>query len=173
MAGLRGKTQTMGVSDARERLALLGTGDMARLSESTLRTVRFYEAEGLLQPTRRSGGGRRLFSRRELARLRFILDLREAGLSLQEIKDALSAKDAAGDPQRAAEALQERVDAQLEAIAARMARLRRLRGELAATQAVLDECRSCDAEDFPRACERCDLMRDDTLPRAMRVLWGT
>ncbi|MEO0324858.1 MAG: MerR family transcriptional regulator [Myxococcota bacterium] len=162
----------MGVSDARESQPLLGTGDMARLSESTLRTVRFYEAEGLLQPVRRSDAGRRLFSRQQLTRLRFILDLREAGLSLQAIKDVLAAKESAAGPHEAAQRLQEQVDAQLEAIAARMARLRRLRGELAATRATLDECRGCVAEDFPRACEGCELMKDEALPRAMRVLWG-
>jgi DNA-binding transcriptional MerR regulator len=66
---------------------LLTTGDMARLSESTLRTVRFYEQEGLIEPERRSACGHRLFSGRELMKLQLALDLREAGLSLQNIKD--------------------------------------------------------------------------------------
>ena len=56
---------------------------MARLSESTLRTVRFYEQEGLIEPERRSACGHRLFSGRELLKLQLALDLREAGLSLQ------------------------------------------------------------------------------------------
>jgi len=64
----------------------LTTGDMARLSGSTLRTVRFYEEEGLIEPEERSDGGHRKFSERQLARLQLALDLREAGLSLADIK---------------------------------------------------------------------------------------
>ena len=36
---------------------------MARLSMSTLRTVRFYEEEGILRPIARTDGGHRLFER--------------------------------------------------------------------------------------------------------------
>jgi DNA-binding transcriptional MerR regulator len=71
---------------------LLTTGDMARLSDSTLRTVRFYEQEGLIEPERRSACGHRLFSGRELMKLQLALDLREAGLSLQNIKDLFCLK---------------------------------------------------------------------------------
>lgn len=41
--------------------ALLTTGEMARQSSNTLRTVRFYEEEGILRPVRRTDGGHRLF----------------------------------------------------------------------------------------------------------------
>ena len=39
--------------------ALLSTGEMARRSGATLRTVRFYEAEGLIRANDRDGGGHR------------------------------------------------------------------------------------------------------------------
>ena len=71
---------------------LLTTGDMARLSDSTLRTVRFYQQEGLIEPERRSNCGHRLFSGRELMKLQLALDLREAGLSLHSIKDLFCLK---------------------------------------------------------------------------------
>ncbi|MEM1415554.1 MAG: MerR family transcriptional regulator [Myxococcota bacterium] len=151
---------------------LLGTGDMARLSRSTLRTVRFYESEGLLQPSQRTEAGRRLFPRRELERLELVLDLREAGLSLQDIKDLLAAKSGARLPVDAADALRGRLGEQLQAMQEKITRLRRLREELASMMTAVEECRTCQAEDFPRACESCELMKDEALPRAMRVLWG-
>jgi len=58
---------------------LLSTGDMARLTGNTLRTVRFYEEAGILHPERRSTGGHRLFTHAELERLQLISDLRAAG----------------------------------------------------------------------------------------------
>ena len=70
----------------------LTTGEMARRSSNTLRTVRFYEEEGILRPIRRTEGGHRLFDRRELERLMLVTDLRSAGLSLDEIKQILLVK---------------------------------------------------------------------------------
>src|ERR1044071_5476786 len=65
---------------------------MARCSNNTLRTVRFYEEEGILRPARRTDGGHRLFEKTELDRLMLVTDMRMAGLSLDEIKHVLAAK---------------------------------------------------------------------------------
>ena len=90
-------------ADRSREPALLTTGEMARLSNSTLRTVRFYEEEGILRPARRTDGGHRLFERTELDRLMLVTDLRMAGLSLDDIKAILEVKRAAASGSAAAE----------------------------------------------------------------------
>src|SRR6476660_5562884 len=78
---------------------------MARCSNNTLRTVRFYEEEGILRPLRRTEGGHRLFDPREIDRLTLVTDLRAAGLSLDEIRHILELKQRAstgGDAARTA-----------------------------------------------------------------------
>src|SRR3954470_13560576 len=83
--------------------ALLTTGEMARCSNNTLRTVRFYEEEGILRPVRRTEGGHRLFQRSELDRLMLVTDMRPAGLSPDEIKQILVIKErgpSGGSPSR-------------------------------------------------------------------------
>src|SRR5258708_38990334 len=82
-------------SGARRRDRWYTTGEMARLSNNTLRTVRFYEEAGILRPVGRTEGGHRLFERPELDRLRLVSDLREAGMSLEEIRTLLDARDKA------------------------------------------------------------------------------
>ena len=79
---------------------LLTTGDMARLGRSTLRTVRFYEEAGLLKVARHEGG-HRLFSETELHKLRLASDLREAGLSLSDIKTLFELKARCGSAEEA------------------------------------------------------------------------
>src|SRR5260221_5999883 len=69
-------------SGPRRRDRWYTTGEMARLSNNTLRTVRFYEEAGILRPVGRTEGGHRLFERPELDRLLLVSDLREAGMSL-------------------------------------------------------------------------------------------
>jgi DNA-binding transcriptional MerR regulator len=57
----------------------------------TPRTLRYYEYKELLAPAR--DGQRRLFSRRDRARLKMILRCKRFGFSLDELKDLLDLYD--------------------------------------------------------------------------------
>ena len=150
---------------------LLTTGDMARLSDSTLRTVRFYEQEGLIEPERRSSCGHRLFSGRELMKLQLALDLREAGLSVHSIKDLFCLKSGCACPEEASHRMSEALTQQIDTVQLKIAKLRKLREELTAMVSVLTECKSCEEANFPLSCEKCDVLGNPELPRALRVLW--
>ena len=150
---------------------MLTTGDMARLSDSTLRTVRFYEQEGLIEPERRSSCGHRLFSGSELMKLQLALDLREAGLSLQSIKDLYCLKSGCACPEEASRRMSDVLNTEIETMHQKIAKLRKLREELTAMVSVLTECQSCEEGSFPLSCEKCDVLGNPELPRALRVLW--
>ena len=171
----RAKEAPVELVDKRERTdGFLTTGDMARLSNNTLRTVRFYEEAGILRPEKRSAGGHRLFSQRELERLQFISDLRAAGLSLEEIRDLLELKRRADDGQQAAARAVRALEKQLESIVERLALLERLRSELSRTHEILSGCRRCeDSRRFPEKCTDCTVVASQPeLPQSMRVLWS-
>ena len=57
----------------------------------TPRALRFYESKGLLSPIRE--GQKRLFTRRDLARLKLILRGRNYGFALSEMKELLDLYD--------------------------------------------------------------------------------
>ena len=63
--------------------------EVARQTGLTSRALRFYEGRGLIRPLR-TGNGRRLFSRHDLARLAAIQALKQAGFSLARIGDLLA-----------------------------------------------------------------------------------
>lgn len=151
--------------------ARLTTGDMARLSGSTLRTVRFYEEAGLLAPEERDEGCHRLFHERELHKLQLILDLREAGLSLQDIKDLFELKESCSGPSQASAQMSEILERQIDEMQRKIAKLRRLREELASTVTVINECRNCSEPQFPLRCCDCEVLSRPDLPRAVRLLW--
>ncbi|GIP29055.1 hypothetical protein J23TS9_41850 [Paenibacillus sp. J23TS9] len=65
-------------------------GDLAKLTGLTVRTLRYYDQIGLLSPSGQTESGHRLYSESNLSRLHQILSLKELGLSLEEIKSALS-----------------------------------------------------------------------------------
>lgn len=153
---------------------LLTTGDMARLTGNTLRTVRFYEEAQILQPDRRSAGGHRLFSRRQLDRLQFITDMRATGLSLEEIRALLELKNSATTGGQAAASALEAIDGQVTVLEQKIAVFTRLRDELSRAREILTECKKCANETcFPDACGACDVISERTaVPQSMRVLWG-
>lgn len=157
---------------SRRKDGLLTTGDMARLSRSTLRTVRFYEESGLLMPVQRTDGGHRLFPKRELGKLQLISDLRAAGFSLEEIKEVLEVKQNSGSGAEAAAGVLSRLDRHIGSMSERIALLERLLGELRRTRQLLAECRGCsDNERFPDGCSTCEVMADSDVPNAASVLW--
>jgi DNA-binding transcriptional MerR regulator len=63
--------------------------EVARMSDVTSRTLRHYDAIGLLPPAWVAADGRRYYRRPELLRLQRILLLRELGLGLAAIAEAL------------------------------------------------------------------------------------
>ncbi|PJE95207.1 MerR family transcriptional regulator [Streptomyces carminius] len=63
--------------------------EIARAAGTTSRTLRHYDAIGLLRPSRVGHGGRRYYDEHALLRLQRILLLRELGLGLAAVSDAL------------------------------------------------------------------------------------
>lgn len=70
----------------------LKIGELAKCAGLTVRTLRHYEAIGLLSPSGRSGNGYRFYSRNDAARLHQIQALKQIGFSLADIGELLAAK---------------------------------------------------------------------------------
>jgi DNA-binding transcriptional MerR regulator len=66
-------------------------GDIAREYDVTLRTLRFYEARGLLSPRRE--GMNRFYSQQDRARLALILKGKKLGFTLTEIRALIEQND--------------------------------------------------------------------------------
>ncbi len=75
----------------RERPAgdLLSIGEVARRSGVAASALRFYEEKGLIRSVREGAGRRRRFRRADLRRIAFVVFSQHAGMSLDEIRDAL------------------------------------------------------------------------------------
>jgi DNA-binding transcriptional MerR regulator len=73
-------------------------GELADELGVTTRTLRFYEAEGLISPRRR--GAARVYSVRDRARLRLILRGKRLGMSLAEIAEIIDIYDGAASSER-------------------------------------------------------------------------
>ena len=103
--------------------------DLAREFQVTPRTIRFYEAEGLIAPLR--DGQRRIYRPRDRVRLKLILRGKRLGFSLKEIAEIIDLYDAPPGEVGQLETL-------LGRIAARRADLEQKRRDIEAAIAHLD-----------------------------------
>jgi DNA-binding transcriptional MerR regulator len=103
--------------------------ELAKECGVTARTLRFYEEKGLLSPRR--NGQERLYSRRDRARLKYVLMGKNVGFSLDEVREMLDLYDL-GDGQET------QLRVALTKFHERIARLQRHKAEI---EGVIDELR--------------------------------
>lgn len=64
----------------------LTTGEIAKLCGVSIRTVQYYDKEGIVKPSCRSENGRRLYSQEDVERFQLVCLYKSIGLSLHEMK---------------------------------------------------------------------------------------
>jgi len=69
-------------------------GEIAERVGLSLRTVRYYEEQGLITPEGRTEGGFRLYTDEHVERLQLIMHMKPLGFSVQEMRELLDARDA-------------------------------------------------------------------------------
>lgn len=111
-------------------------GEVAKKMEVTVRTLQYYDKEGLLSPSAESEGGRRLYTDKDLVTLHQILSLKSLGFSLDDIKERLISLET---PTDVANALTEQADdirQKMEQLKASLSAIERLKAEVLQMQTV-------------------------------------
>lgn len=72
---------------------LMTIGQLAKIMKTTVRTLQYYDKKGLLSPTTKSIGGRRLYNYKDMIKLHQIQTLKSLGFSLDEIENNLVSLD--------------------------------------------------------------------------------
>jgi DNA-binding transcriptional MerR regulator len=108
----------------------LTIGQVAKSAGVAARTIRFYEAAGVLAAPRRTGAGYRQYSEDDVQQLLFIRRARALGLSLRDLKSLLAALDG-GLPGPVRPRVRELVRAHLSAVQTQIRELGQLERQLA------------------------------------------
>ena len=111
-------------------------GEVAKKMDVTVRTLQHYDKEGLLSPSATSGGGRRLYTDKDIVKLHQILSLKHLGFSLDDIRDRLIPLDT---PAGVAQVLSEQASIVREKIASlteSLSRIEALKAEVLEMQSV-------------------------------------
>ena len=111
-------------------------GEAAKKIGVTVRTLQYYDKEGLLSPSAESEGGRRLYTNKDLVMLHQIISLKSLGFSLDDIKHRLISLETPSD---VATALTEQADSireKIEQLTASLTAIEQLKEEVLQMQTV-------------------------------------
>ena len=111
-------------------------GEVAKKMGVTVRTLQYYDKEGLLSPSAESEGGRRLYTDKDLITLHQIISLKSLGFSLDDIKERLISLETPAD---VANALTEQADdirQKIEQLQASLSAIEQLKTEVLQMQTV-------------------------------------
>jgi len=143
--------------------AEFSSGDLARATGNTVRTIRFYEEQGLLRPTVVSEGGHRRYTVHDLEKLRLIADLRELGIPLSEIRSVLDLRAGCTTAAEFAARFEQVLVSHIEQAQRRLDRLRRVKRELTEALNAIQSRLAC------HDTERCPCAVGDSLG-SMRIV---
>lgn len=128
---------------------MMTVGELARQMGVSVRTLQYYDREGLLKPSALSEGGRRLYTSRDMVKLHQILSFKHLGFSLNEIKDRLMSLDTPQEVSAVLEQQQAAVEEQIHSLQAAARLLESLRAEVLRIEKV----------DFKKYAEIIELLR--------------
>lgn len=143
--------------------AVYKIGELATVTNTTTRTLRYYEELGLLRPIRNTSG-QRLYNDSALERLKFINELKSGGFSLQEVKTFFESWQNNESGAVAAEQTINVIQLKMSEIAELQSRISRLNDELRSMINFLVACRTCDETPSVENCGECKRQPDQKAP---------
>jgi DNA-binding transcriptional MerR regulator len=108
----------------------ISIGNLAKTIGLTTRTLRYYEEMGIMTPPRRLEGAVRVYAPEDVRKLKFILRLKELGLSIREMQELDAAYAEAKETDKIIPRLIEMLDKHINNLDEKMSKLASLRKEI-------------------------------------------
>ena len=105
-------------------------GELAISLGLTTRTIRYWEEVGIIESAQRSDGATRGFTPYYVRRIKFIMKLKELGLTIKEMQDLYTAYGEAKQTERMVPRLVEILDEHIDKIDEKMSKLASLRKDI-------------------------------------------
>lgn len=113
-----------------EEEEIVSIGDLAKELGLTTRTLRYWEEVGIIEAAERADGANRGYTPYFVRRIKFIMKLKELGLTIREMQDLYVAYGEAKQTERMIPRLIEILDLHINKVDEKMAKLASLRKEI-------------------------------------------
>lgn len=145
-------------------------GEVAGMLNTTVRTIRYYEEEGLLLP-HRTDGGTRLYSEHHVDRLKAILQLAENGFSLDVIGLIGGTRETCSTGDESSKKVTEVIDSAISEIEEKISHLNTLKSDLKASRKLVAKCKGCSNEPSSKGCPECPVNQNPGKIEALNLIW--
>jgi MerR family transcriptional regulator, Zn(II)-responsive regulator of zntA len=146
----------MGYQNGTQRdKGVMTIGDLARRAGTTMRTIRYYEERGLIEPIGRTKGGFRLYEEEELRKLHLIRSLQELDMPLAQVKAFFDERQRGRTGAEIAPALRTVLQEHLQVMRQRIAQYQAMQDSIRETMEILKTCEQCPHEPGPSICPVC------------------
>ena len=138
---------------------LLQIGEVASQAKTTVRTVRYYLGEGLVESAERSPGGFYLFEPHTVDTVRFIQKLKSLGMSLNEIKSLYQVRLEKPTGNEAYPVVLKRLQERLSDVNKKIGEYKELRQELEEAVDLVQQCHGCLMKPNRENCLACEIVK--------------
>ncbi|MFU8836777.1 MAG: MerR family transcriptional regulator [Thiohalomonadaceae bacterium] len=145
-------------------------GDAAKRLGISVRTLRFYEEEGLITPIRTSGGTR-LYTEAHLEQLQAVLTLASHHFPLESVRALIAARETGGNGAEGSAAVCAVFDDIAIELQQRIETTQRFIGELMNARKVVRQCRRCTNPPTNEGCPGCPVKRHLHETGLLRLVW--
>jgi len=145
-------------------------GDVAEQLNTTIRTIRYYEEEGLLNP-HRTNGGTRLYSQYHVERLKAIVHLVENNFSLdivRLIETARTTSSTGNEGSQKVSNILEQLDNEIEK---QITALNTLKSDIKSAQRQVRKCKDCRNHPSSGGCPTCPINKQLGHSEILNLIW--
>ena len=148
----------------------LKIGEVAELLDTTVRTIRHYEDEGLLEP-HRTDGGTRLYSEQNINRLKAILHLVDNGFSLEVIRLIGNTRKKCATGNESSQKVSVIIETTIDELNEQINNLETLRSELIAAKKQIKKCTGCNNLPSSKGCPACPVNKSLDRIEILNLVW--
>ena len=153
------------------RQKLYKIGQVSKKARVTLRTIRYYEELGLIEPFVRTKGGFRLYTEESIERLRFIQDLKLLDFPLSKIKEMFKIRQMAQSGDEASHRVMRLLQNQQREAMKKKGQYEKMLQEIQATMELVRGCYGCETRPSHEACRSCGIISQHReVPLPLRVI---
>jgi DNA-binding transcriptional MerR regulator len=148
----------------------LKISEVADVLKTTVRTIRYYEEEGLLEP-HRTDGGTRLYSQQNVDRLKAIIHLAENGFSLDVIRLIGTVRTTCSTGDEGSKKVAGTINSAIKDTEDQIENLKKLKSELKAAYKQLEKCAGCKNEPSSQGCPTCPVNKNLGKIKVLNLIW--
>lgn len=145
-------------------------GDVAALLDTTVRTIRYYEEEGLLLPER-TEGGTRFYTEHHVKRLKAIIHLVSNGFTIDVVRIISGMRKKCKTGNEGSEKVASVIDNSIDDIDEKIIRLEALKSEFFIAKKQILKCKGCKNKPSSKGCPGCPVIKNLTKSEVLNLVW--